>query len=154
MCHPSISLLGKVVVIKEPTDAVEHDGKLTFSCTLNVTSGNDVLRFWVLDTEFSDRLSGCEIDKHSYSKTLCSWPSIGANLTCDYSIPYQITCDLTIVNSAQVSYSTQVSCYHQKGFQKCRFDKYSKGLGSNDILLSNINETFVWKEIILKPTTC
>ena len=111
----SISLLGEAVIDKGPTDGVESDGKSTFSCTLNVTSGDDVLRFRVFGTGFTDRLSGCEIDTSSYSRTLCSWPVYGTNMTCDYSIPYQITCDLTIVNSPQVSNSGQVSCYPGKG---------------------------------------
>ena len=59
----SISLLGEAVIDKGPTDAIESDGKLTFSCTLNVTSGNDVLRLRALGTRFSVLL---DQRRHSY----------------------------------------------------------------------------------------
>ena len=81
----------------------------TFSCTLNVT-GNETLQFQLFHTNITDTdESGCHIDTSTYARTVCSWPSSWINMTCDYSIAYQITCVLT-VGGLTIENSTQVIC--------------------------------------------
>ena len=100
-------LLGKVSIESGPSNAVVGaDGLATFSCTLNVT-GKEVLHFKVFGSTFNDRLSECQIDTTPH--THCSWPSERINMTCDYSVPYQITCNLTLSGLTESS-STQVIC--------------------------------------------
>ena len=85
----------------------------TFSCTLGVT-GNEILQFHVFDTTINDRLSECQIDMSTNSGTVCSWPNDGINMTCDYSVPYQITCNLTLSGLTEAN-STQVICSSMPG---------------------------------------
>ena len=102
-----IFLLGDVSIEREPSNAVVSANELaTFSCTLNVTTGKEVLNFKVFGSTFSGGLSGCQRDT---SRTHCSWPNDGINMTCDYSVPYQISCNLTLSGLSE-SNSTQVNC--------------------------------------------
>ena len=102
-----IFLLGDVSIEKGPSNAVVSTNELaTFSCTLNVT-GNEVLQFKVFGSTFNDRLSGCEID--STFQTHCSWPNNGIDMNCDYSVPYQISCNLILSGLTEAS-STQIIC--------------------------------------------
>ena len=81
-----------------------------FSCTLNVTTGNEILQFAVFDIVFNDRHRACKVDKSTYAVRTCLWPDYGINMTCDYSVPYQITCGL-ILSGLTESISTQVICF-------------------------------------------
>ena len=110
MAHTS--LLGEASIERGPSDAVVSAGELaTFSCTLNVT-GNEILQFEVFDTILNDSLSGCSVNMSTNSQTLCSWSDDGINMTCDYSVPYQITCNLTL-SELTTDDSTQVSCFSE-----------------------------------------
>ena len=53
--------------------------------------------------------NGCHFDTVTYSQALCSWPNDGIDMTCNYSVPYQITCNLTLSGLTEAS-STQVIC--------------------------------------------
>ena len=107
--NSGIILLGTTAIERAPVNVGVTAGELvTFSCTLNIT-GNEVLQFQVMGAKFADNQSGCEIDKSSYTQTVCSWPASQTNMTCDYSVPYQIMCDLTLNASSTVN-STQVTC--------------------------------------------
>ena len=111
---PKIFLLGEVSIEKGPSNAVVSAGELaTFSCTLNVTR-NEMLQFEVFGTKLNDSLSECEIDMSTYSRTLCSWPSDGISMTCDYNVPYQITCNLTLSGLTKAN-STRVTCSSEAG---------------------------------------
>ena len=102
-------LLGEAAIDKGPSDVVIPAGwAATFACTLNVT-GNEMIQFQVWNNTVNDRQNGCEIDETTYTKTVCSWPDKGMNMTCDYSIPYQITCDLTLCHSSTTKPS-QITC--------------------------------------------
>ena len=102
-------LLGEVFIERGPSNAVISAGELaSFSCTVNVT-GNERLQFQIFNITLDDRHNGCHFDTDTYSQTLCSWPNDGINMTCDYSVPYQITCNLTLSGLTEAS-STQVIC--------------------------------------------
>ena len=85
----------------------------TFSCMLGVT-GNEILQFQVFDTKLNDRLSECQIDIGTNCGTVCSWPTDGITMNCDYSVPYQITCNLTLSGLTEAN-STQVICSSMSG---------------------------------------
>ena len=107
-------LLGEVSIEIQPSNAMVSARELaSFSCTLNVT-GNEILQFHVLDATLDDRRNGCQFDTNTYSWTLCSWPSDGISMICDYSVPYQITCTLTLSGLTEAS-STQVICSSMPG---------------------------------------
>ena len=109
-----IHFLGKVVLERGPNDAVIGAGELaTFSCTVNVT-GSERLQFQIFNITLDDRHNGCHFDTDTYSQTRCSWPNDGINMTCDYSVPYQITCNLTLSGLTKAS-STQVICSSMSG---------------------------------------
>ena len=112
-----LTSLGQVSIERGPvTDFVHFDEMIMYSCTSNV-SGNEILQFqiYVLHAQrvqfqaFNDRLGGCQIDTSTYSQTICSWPSDGTKMICDYSVPYQITCNLTLSGLTEAD-SINFSC--------------------------------------------
>ena len=104
-----IPTLGQVAIEKGPRSLVAiTGGSANFSCTLNVT-GNEKLQFHVHNMELTDNQTGCEIDRNTYTRTVCSWPANRMSLTCEYSIPYQITCTLTL-SELSTADSSQITC--------------------------------------------
>ena len=81
---------------------------VNFSCLVNIT-GNELIQFQLFDFLITDTQIGCTIDANTVYRTTCSWPSDGITMTCDYSVPYQITCNVTVSASIGTN-STQVIC--------------------------------------------
>ena len=103
---------GPVSIERGPSNAVvSANESAVFSCALNVT-GNEVLQFKAFGSIFHDRCSECEIDTTSRSR--CWWPNVGINMTCDYSVAYQIICNLTLSGLTEAN-STRVICFSEMG---------------------------------------